>query len=62
MSDLNSEIVAALVSGMDERSVAARFAVPMERVRAGHDESMAQMFAPGFKARMRAESLATLDG
>ncbi len=61
MTELDAEIVAALVSGLSEREVCLRLGCTMGRVRAAVDEGAARMFAPGYVARMRAEALATLD-
>jgi hypothetical protein len=61
MSDLDSEIVAARVAGEDEREICIRLGCTMGPIRAAQTESAARMFAPGYVARMRAESLATFD-
>jgi hypothetical protein len=57
MTDLDSEIVAALVSGLSERDVCRRLGCTIGRVRAALDERAARRTVAG----MRAESLATLD-
>jgi hypothetical protein len=44
MSDLDSEIIGALVAGESERDVAARLGCDMAQVRAVVDEGMRRMF------------------
>jgi hypothetical protein len=61
MIDLDAEIVALLVAGESEREVCRQLGCTMGRVRAGLDDSATRRFAPGCAARVRAESLATLD-
>jgi hypothetical protein len=46
MSDLDSEIVAALVSALSEREVSCRLGCAMGRVRAALDERMSPALMP----------------
>ena len=61
MIDLDAEIVALFVAGESEREVCRQLGCTMGRVRAALDDSAACRFAPECAARVRAESLVTLD-